>query len=186
VISNPLDPRAAHLLGSDRVRVAIAPLLLLMTGAEPAQPDRIQANSRPVEMSSSGGLSIDMKRQVGFTKGDVVIKRDDVLVCCDEAEAKYAGSKIERITCRGRVVIIRPDGTRATANLAVFEAAADKVTLTGEAHVVKEDSAITGSRIIYDIGRDHLEVDGSRSTVKFKQPGKDEIPSRPCPPPEKK
>ena len=84
-------------------------LSLALAGAEPtsagagAARERLGADARPVEMTAVGGLSIDLKRQVGVAKGDVVIRRDDVLVCCDEAEAKYAANKIERVTCKGRV-----------------------------------------------------------------------------------
>jgi lipopolysaccharide transport protein LptA len=145
-------------------------------------------DGRPVEMTSKGGLSIDLKQKIGIAKGDVLIKRDDVLVCCDEAEARYQANKIERVTCKGRVVIVRPDGTRATAGLAVFVASEDKVTLTGSAHVISDVADLQGEKIIYDIKNDRLEVEGQKSRFKY-TPGqptsKDQPPpppSRPCPP----
>ncbi|MCK6547685.1 hypothetical protein L6R52_17675 [Myxococcota bacterium] len=154
--------------------------------AEPASParDRVITDQKPVEMTASGGLTIDLKRQVGIAKGDVSIKRDDVHVCCDEAEASYAANRIERVTCRGRVVIVRPDGTRATAALAVFVASEDKVTLTGEARVVTEGADLAGERIIYDIAKDKLEVEGGKSRFRYKPKAElaAEIPERPCGP----
>jgi lipopolysaccharide transport protein LptA len=174
------------------VRVLVTTLVALFAGADPAAKptgaghDRVQPDSRPVEIESSSGFSMDMKNHTGFAKGDVVIKREDVLVCCDEADAKFASdSSIERVTCRGRVVIVKPDGTRATAHLAVFVASEDKVTLTGDAHVHREDTDLTGEQIIYDIGHDHLEVGGSRSRFQRVKPGTPapkEASSRPCPP----
>jgi lipopolysaccharide transport protein LptA len=146
---------------------------------------QVVPDNRPVEMTSSGGLSIDLKQKIGIAKGDVLIKRDDVLVCCDEAEAKYQANKIERVTCKGRVVIVRPDGTRATAGIAVFIASEDKVTLTGAAHVITEAADLQGEKIIYDIKNDRLEVEGQKSKFKY-SPGQKistpEPPQRPCPP----
>jgi lipopolysaccharide transport protein LptA len=147
---------------------------------------QVQPDARPVEMTSSGGLSIDLKQKVGIARGDVLIKRDDVVICCDEAEARYLANKIEKVTCKGRVVIVRPDGTRATAALAVFIASEDKVTLTGEAHVITEAADLQGEKIIYDIKNDRLEVEGQKSRFKYTPTNtaaaKDATPSRTCPP----
>lgn len=179
----------------------VAALLLAssLAGAPPAQPprpgtkdprprpartDELQKGDRPVEMSAAGGLSVDLKRQVGIAKKDVYIRRDDIEVCCDEAEAHYAGNRIERVECRGRVVIVRPDGTRATADEAVFVAVADRVTLRGRAEVRAKDAHLTGERIVYDIGEDRLEVEGTKSRFRF-EPGKAAAPpppTRACPP----
>ncbi|MEQ8981549.1 MAG: hypothetical protein RL846_26625, partial [Deltaproteobacteria bacterium] len=60
---------------------------VLFTLAAPAQ--RL-ADDRPVQMRSTGGLEIDLEKKVGRARGDVVIEREDVVVCCDEAEAKYS------------------------------------------------------------------------------------------------
>jgi lipopolysaccharide transport protein LptA len=150
---------------------------------------QLETDGRPVEMTSSGGLSVDLKAKIGVAKGDVLIKRDDVLVCCDEAEARYLANKIERVTCRGRVVIVRPDGTRATAGVAVFIASENRVTLTGQAHVISEAADLQGEKIIYDIKNDRLEVEGQKSKFKYSPaPGqpinaKDQPQvGRPCPP----
>lgn len=157
-------------------------------GARPAPAsagqNRLGADARPVEMTSSGGLSIDLNRHLGHAHGDVLIKRDDVLVCCDDAVAHYTGNQIERLTCRGRVVIVRPDGTRATAQVAVFQASEDRVTLTGDARVYSEEANLSGDRIIYDVARDHLEVEGGRSKFKYKPETEADraILARPCPP----
>src|SRR5262245_22000911 len=132
---------------------------------------QLDSDTKPVEMTSSGGVSIDLKKKIGIAKGDVVIKREDVLVCCDEAEAHYLSNKIERVTCRGRVVIVRPDGTHAIVKEAVFVASEDKVTLSGEVHVTSEAADLEGEKIVYDIGRDRLEVVGGRSRFKYRPSG---------------
>ncbi|MBK6686774.1 MAG: hypothetical protein IPG45_20075 [Deltaproteobacteria bacterium] len=156
---------------------------LLLFGLMMAVPP-LTADQRPVEMSAAGGLSVDLKRHIGIAKKDVVIRRDDVTVCCDEAEAVYSGNQIEKVTCRGRVVIVRPDGTQATADLAVFLASQDQVTLSGNAQVVTPEAKLTGEKIIYDIGKDQLEVAGKKSKFQYGPPKKGAAnpPVRPCPP----
>lgn len=156
-----------------------AALLLLALSAPPQ--DRLRGDGEPVELSSKGGISIDMDLDVGIAREDVVIRRKDVTVCCDEAEAHYTGGQIERVTCRGRVVIVRPDGTKATASVAVYQAAADTVTLTGKAKVYSKDAHLAGEKIIYDIGKDRLEVAGKRSKFSF-APAAKVPPLRKCPP----
>jgi lipopolysaccharide transport protein LptA len=156
-----------------------AMLLCLLVGAPPQ--GRLQVEGEPVELSSKGGIAIDLSKNVGIAKDDVVIRRKDVTVCCDEAEASYAGGKIERVTCRGRVVIVRPDGTRASAGLAVYSAGEDTVTLTGRPKVFAKDAHLVGETIVYDIGKDKLEVAGKRSKFSF-APSKKAPELRACPP----
>jgi lipopolysaccharide transport protein LptA len=151
--------------------------------AEGEARPRLVPDARPVELTAAGGLSLDLKRHVGFARGEVVIRRDDVTVCCDEAEARYGQGRIERVACKGRVVIVRPDGTRARADRAVFVAAQDSITLEGRAVVWAEDAKLSGEQIVYDIGADRVEVLGGESRLRY-QPNKlDDAPSaRVCPP----
>lgn len=155
--------------------------LLSWLATQPAGGARA-GQERPVEMQSSGGLEVDLKRNVGVAKGDVVIRRDDVTVCCDEAEARYRGNTIERVECRGRVVVVRADGTKAIADVAVFDATKDQVSLSGRARVRSESADVEGQLIVYDIRQDQLSVKGKDSRFRFKPPsGALELP-RSCPP----
>lgn len=133
-------------------------------------------------MRAEGGLEIDLEKKIGRASGDVVIEREDVIVCCDEAEAQYSQQRIERVTCRGDVVIVRPDGTKARADVAVFVADQDAVTLFGKAQVYAPDAMLSGDRIVYDIGRDKLSVEGKGSRFAFEPKGKKAPPLRACPP----
>jgi lipopolysaccharide transport protein LptA len=134
-----------------------------------------------VDLSSKGGIAVDLERNVAVAKDDVVIRRDDVTVCCDEAEAEYEGGRIRRVTCRGHVAIVRPDGTRASAEVAVYEAEPDRVTLTGAPKVYAKEASLAGDRIVYDIAKDRLLVEGERSKFAFKPP-EGGAPARKCPP----
>jgi len=82
---------------------------------------------------------------------------------------------------------VRPDGTKAAADLAVFEAVDNAVTLKGDARVWTKDARLTGARIVYDIAKDALTVEGANSRFGF-DPGGKPPPAglRPCPPPESK
>lgn len=171
------------------MRAEAAALVAALLAAAPEAKEKVRPDSRPVEMSARGGLEVDLKRHVGVAKGDVLIQRDDVMVCCDEAEARYQGDRIERVECRGRVVIVRPDGTRARADLAVFDASKDLVTLEGGARVRSPEADLAGEKIIYDIARDRLDVRGKKSRFRYAPPSadapKEALPlDRPCPPPD--
>jgi lipopolysaccharide transport protein LptA len=79
------------------------------------------------------------------------------------------------------VVIVRPDGTRATAGVAVYRASSDTVTLTGKANVFANETHLSGEKIVYDIGQDRLEVAGRKSRFSF-APDSKAPPLRKCPP----
>lgn len=153
--------------------------------AQPA-PSRLSggARDRPVDMRARGGLRVDLKKQTGVAEGDVVIQRDDVTVCCDRAEALFSKNSIQRVECRGNVVVLRPDGTRARADVAVFDASADTVTLAGKAHVQSLEADLQGESIVYDIASDRLEVRGKKARVRYTpQPEPPLALGRTCPPP---
>jgi lipopolysaccharide transport protein LptA len=157
-------------------------LALWAVAAPPSAAGRLARVGRPVELTAAGGLSLDLSRGVGLARGDVVVRRDDVTVCCDEAEARYASNRLERVTCRGRVEIVRADGTRARADVAVFVASEDRLTLSGQAEVLARDARLEGERIVYDLGTDRLEVEGGASRVRYRPEGASPAPLRPCPP----
>jgi lipopolysaccharide transport protein LptA len=160
---------------------AAAAILVLLAGAQTG--DRLRGEGKPVEMTAKGRLQIDLEKHVGVATGDVVIRREDVTVCCDRAEARFSGDRVEWVECRGRVVIVRPDGTRARADAAVFDATKDQVTLSGRARVRSAEADLEGQEIVYDIAADKLDVAGGPSRFRFAH--KDLPPfelDRACPP----
>lgn len=159
-------------------------ILVALGLAAPGPLEGLKKDERPVHMRAQGGIRVDLKRRVGVATGDVVISRDDVTVCCDRAEAVYDEQRIRKVTCKGRVVIVRPDGTKAAADEAVFEADANAVTLAGRARVWTADANLTGARIVYDIAEDTLSVVGGGSRFAFDPKGAPPPKDlRPCPPP---
>lgn len=163
---------------------ALALAVLLTAAAAP--PPVVDARSGPVRMTAKGGIEVDLEKRIGIARTDVVIARDDVTVCCDVARAEYAADQIRKVTCRGRVVVVRADGTKASADLAVFEAVKNAVTLEGKAKVWTADARLSGRRIVYDIGADKLSVVGGQSRFDFDPKGRTP-PSelRACPTPKR-
>lgn len=158
-------------------------LMAVVIAAPPPSAADLGKDPQPVVMTARGGIQVDLKRRVGVAHDDVVISRDDVTVCCDRAEAVYDKDKIRKVTCTGRVVIVRPDGTKASAHEALFEAVANRVTLQGGAKVWSKDAHLTGARIVYDIGLDTLSVVGGDSRFSFDPKGsKPPTDLRACPP----
>ncbi len=147
-------------------------IMASVAAGPPASMADLQKDPQPVVMSAKGGIQVDLKRRVGVATDDVVISRDDVTVCCDRAEAVYDKDKIRKVTCTGRVVIVRPDGTKASAHEALFEAVANRVTLRGGAKVWSKDAHLVGTRIVYDIAKDTLKVVGGPSQFTFDPKGK--------------
>ena len=159
--------------------------LVILFGApsKNSKTDRLGTGDLPVEMTSKGSLKIDLEKRIGHAENDVVIRRADIIVCCDRATAKYAKDRIESVECMGRVVIVRPDGTVAQANRAVFKADQDRVKLSGLAKVRSEDTLLEGDEIVYDIGKDKLEVRGANSRFRFVPKDLPEMKlERKCPP----
>ncbi len=149
-----------------------------------APPDRdAQA---PIEMTADGNLTIDMVKRIGRARGNVIIRRRDFVVCCDEAEARYGAKTIEKVSCRGNVVIHTVGPTRITAGWAEFRVAADRLVLRGGVVVWRPRGRLTGRRIEYDLSAERLDVSGPGSSLVFSPDG-GALPAaaRSCPQPTK-
>ncbi len=163
--------------------VTSALLALALGVGAPVALTAAKGKERPVDMRARGGLSVDLKKQTGTAHGDVVIQRDDVTVCCDRADATFSKNAIQRVECSGNVVVLRPDGTRARADRAVFDAATDTVTLAGKARVQSIEADLEGESIVYDIAADRLEVTGKKARFRYSpQPEAPLALGRTCPP----
>lgn len=136
----------------------------------------------PIEMSSDGGIRIDLRRRTGTAEGHVVIRRRDLVVCCDRAVARYGSDRISEVTCRGNVVIHRADGMRIMAAQARFVADRERLVLTGGVRVWREEGYLSGQRIEFDLARDRLDVRGPGSTLVLAE-GATPPPSPACPRP---
>ena len=121
----------------------------------------------PLEMTADGGLIFDLVRRIGRAEGNVIVRRHDMVVCCDRAEAKLKNARIDSVRCEGDAVIRRLDGTRITADHVQYDAAHNLLTLTGRVVAQRADGELAGAKMVYRLDQDRLEVTGPRSTLRF-------------------
>jgi lipopolysaccharide transport protein LptA len=76
----------------------------------------------------------------------------------------YAFDKIDRMVITGDIKIARTDGSSATAEKVVYDKADEKVIMTGDPVVVKQDKNLLdleGSKITYDLKEGAYFVEGT-------------------------
>jgi lipopolysaccharide transport protein LptA len=75
-------------------------------------------------------------------------------------------SSISKMECAGPVDVVAKDQT-ATGNTAIYDKAADKVFLLGNAKVSQGDNVMTGERLVYELTASHARVEGGRVKAVF-------------------
>lgn len=170
------DPKGIRLWS----RLCFAGCLAWASGAD-AAPDVVVPADAPIEMTADGGLTIDFDRQTGRAEGNVVIRRTDMIVCCDRADARFNRGRIAQVRCEGDVVINRVDGTRITAEALQFEAVHHRLVLTGRVVAQRPDGQLTGARMVYRLDKDELQVSGPGSTLRLRPPPSGSVQTRPGP-----
>jgi lipopolysaccharide export system protein LptA len=126
---------------------------------------------------SSDSFEIDNKRHIVTFTGNVEAVRDDINIKCQKIELFYENLadnndpgkgrvKILEIIATEKVMLSRPDGGMATAEKAVYNQKDEKVVLTGNPAVVKQDTGLLeGSKIIWFIKEDIYRVEGKAKAI---------------------
>ena len=129
-------------------------------------PDAI-ADGRPipVEMTADEGLVVDLAKGTGLARGNVVLRRGDLVVCCDRAEARYGKAGIDRIACRGRVIVRHGEQTLISAQTIEFQVASNRLLLRGQVDVWRKEGRLRGNKMVFDIDSERLEVSGAQSRL---------------------
>ncbi|MEM7674526.1 MAG: hypothetical protein AAF449_00835 [Myxococcota bacterium] len=140
-----------------------APLFVLTIAA----PDTSRVSNAPIEIRAKGGMVVDLERGIGRAIGGVIIQRRDLVVCCDRADAAYAGGRVKAIACRGHVMIRRVDGTVITAEQVNFQPGRQRLALSGGVKVWRLDGQLSGDRVEYALDTGRIEVFGPRSVLKL-------------------
>ena len=148
------------------VRVVIRSWLILLGLVCLGSGDPALRN-QPVEITADGGLVVDLRRGLGRARGNVVIRRPDLVVCCREAEASYASGRVTSFSCRGDVIINLQHGGRITAAQAEFRATAERLTLSGDVVVDRAEGRLSGPKLEYDIREDRLQMSGPGSALRL-------------------
>jgi lipopolysaccharide transport protein LptA len=104
----------------------------------------------------SGSFNLKMKEQTVVFKDEVTARSEDLTIECDKLHVYYSESEggdveIERILATGSVKITRADGLSGTAEKAVYDLVAKKVTMTGQPEFKRGKDSWRGSSLTYDL-----------------------------------
>jgi lipopolysaccharide export system protein LptA len=139
-------------------------------GAIPAAA-QLSSNGGPIAYSADGLEYFDAERKLILT-GKVEVAQSDATLRADRLTLffaptsaapvtpgqGFASNDIQRIFAEGNVYYIRPEQT-AHGNQAVYEAASDTVTFSGNVVVASDENVIRGETMV-------LQVGGRKTTVK--------------------
>ncbi len=110
----------------------------------------------------SDSLEVNSKERVFIYKNNVELTKDDLKVTANFVEGYYSESNdIEKITCRGNVVITKGTALKATANRALYKVAAAIIELTENPEVYKEDNVLAADKIRIFVNEDRSEAEGN-------------------------
>ena len=110
-------------------------------------------------------LSANLKGRTLNGLGNVVVRQDAWLLCCDalEATADAAGAW-QHMRCVGHVRAYHA-GRRVWAETAHFEPERQTLTLTGRPRITQGVSHIEGQRIVLHTGSHEAQIVGPKGTV---------------------
>lgn len=144
---------------------SILALFLLMTAAAlPASAEPKDAGE-PIDVQADSTEFDGGKNLVTFT-GNVTAKRGPMTINSQALEVKLnpATREISEITATGKVSVRRGD-VLATGKKAVYDVAADTVTLTGEPKIWRGTDAVEGETVLMHIKDERLIVKGGAHVI---------------------
>jgi lipopolysaccharide export system protein LptA len=151
------------------IALVLAALLASTAWAQAAQPDKRE----PIHITSDQVEAFQQQRQIVFS-GHVVAAQKDLTVRGDRMTVFYSeepggerkspdmGGSVERIVVEGNVQITQGDRV-ATGKMATYHRAENKVVLTGDPKVVRNQDSIQGERITLFLDSEKSIVEGGPS-----------------------
>jgi lipopolysaccharide export system protein LptA len=125
------------------------------------KPKAFSSSDQPVNITSDRMVADNRNRTVNFL-GNVVAKREDMIIFSDQLSAVYTEqSKIEKIIARGNVKLNQTDRT-ATCQEATFFQLRQQVVMTGKPKVWQGKNIITGDKITIFVKEDRVEVESDK------------------------
>lgn len=123
-----------------------------------------QARDLPVNVSAESG-QYDADRGATHLSENVHISRGALDVHAEEGYAYSSDGRYERVELFGspaRWTNVSEQGeeTRGEADEIVYELAANRVIMIGNARIEDSRGAFSGNRVIYDLNNERLEGDG--------------------------
>lgn len=140
------------------------------------------AHATAVQAQSSGTVDIEAsemeiletdKRAV--FKGDVVAKRPNDTIRCQEMVVEYvdvkqsdgsSNTEVDSLDCKSAVTIVT-DTQTITGDLAQFALRKDVLTVTGNVKVVQGKTVIRGPRLTVDLKNKRTKMEGGRVKGQF-------------------
>lgn len=140
------------------------PLLLLALLAAPPAKAPVGGEQGPIDFRCDG-MQIFSKPNRVECKGNVVVRRRDILLCCETFEG-FGDEKWqwERFTCTGDVRGQRPDELMES-DYAVFVLGTNNLVLTGRPRLQRGKSLLTGEKIIVDVKTNEAQIEKPRGRI---------------------
>lgn len=158
------------------MRILTLGLLLMLSGTyalaqsefKPAMS--LGQGSGPIKIEADA-LEVQDKNKMAAFIGNVVVRRNDVTIRAREMNVYYAGgtqpgdiaaatggTEVKRIEMKGKVLFVQKD-QQATGDRAVYEKAAELLTLTGNVVLTQGQSVAKGQKLVINMrsGRARLE-----------------------------
>lgn len=132
-------------------------LLALYVGHAGAQAPERKAPEGPLDFRCDR-MNLESKPNKGFCTGNIVARRDTLLVCCDRFEAS-ANDKWDwqQFVCVDRVRALRGDELMWSER-AHFNLDTGALTLTGNPRLRRGPNLLRGDRIVIDTRTDRAQV----------------------------
>lgn len=131
----------------------------------------------PIHLQSEGTSTYSRNGSVVHLQKNVVISQDDIRLQSDEARVLFSpdGKKennntVQTVEVNGKVKFSRfakdpAEQITAKSDKAVFDNETQKVTLDGNARLLKDGHLIKGDRIVYEIVSGMIKVDRAQGVV---------------------
>jgi len=146
-------------------------------------PNAVQGFQRnrtdPVKIEANA-LEVRDKDKTAVFTGNVIVQQGDTQMRCKELTVHYEGGavptqsanaqpiapqQIRRLVANGGVIITTKD-QRATANIGIYDARANTMTLSGNVVLIQGPNLMRGDRLVVDLtsGLSRLDAEG-KSTI---------------------
>ncbi len=127
------------------------------------------ANSDTPIQIEADRLEVREEEKLAIYAGNVRVRQGETVLMTAQLRVYYTGdatgaapgSGVSRIEARNRV-IIQSGSQTATGDTAVFEMAADRITLTGNVVLTKGDDIVRGEKLVVDLKSRKARMEGGR------------------------
>lgn len=137
-------------------------VLTVLTAPAPKSP--VGGEQGPIDFRCDG-MQIFSKPNRVECKGNVVVRRRDILLCCETFEG-FGDEKWqwEKFTCSGDVRGQRPDELMES-DFAVFVLGTNDLVLTGRPRLQRGKSLLAGERILVNVKTNQAQIEKPRGRI---------------------